>query len=149
MAKHLERFKIAVDANEYHHGNTWIFPSHSIRVKPLVKYGVDYAVLGQEGIIGVERKAYSDYVRCVGKGWDAFAKQLDKLRKNKYACVVVEANMDDPIYYKSRMIHEAVILKTAQIISSGMPVVFAGSRTKAALFATYFFKESLIKLQDS
>ena len=137
-----------VDSNEFHHGNTWIFPGFNISVKSLLKYGCDYAVRGQLGQIAVERKSYNDYVRCLGKGWDAFQKQLDKLQTNKHYAVIIEANIDDPIYSGSRMIHDAVVSQTARVISRGVPAVFAGSRTKATLMCIKFMQSAIRRIQD-
>lgn len=148
MARSLEKFSVVIDSNEYGHGNTWIFPGFNISVHSLLKYGCDYSIRGQVGIVGVERKSYGDYVRCLGKDWNRFQKQLAKLKTNRIHAVIVEGNIDDPIHEKSRMIHDAVITQTAKVVSSGMPVVFAGSRTKATLLCIRFMQAALIRIQD-
>lgn len=147
MRRGLEKFTVLIDSNEYTVGNTWIFPNHRIKVTSLLKYGCDYSVRGLLGIIGIERKAYSDYVRCVGKGWEAFQKQLTKLKRNKYHVVIVEGNMDDPIHKKSSMIHDAVALRTAQIVANGIPVVFTGNRHLAVLVALSWIKEKIWQMR--
>lgn len=139
---------MVVDSNEYHHGNTWLFPNLQITVQSLLKYGCDYSVKGQVGSIGVERKSYSDYVRCVGADWKRFQKQLAKLQQNRIYCLIVEANIDDPIYSGSLMNHQAVVTQTARVVAGGIPVVFAGSRTKASLLCVRFMAEAIRRIQD-
>src|SRR3989304_4959137 len=136
----LERFAVVVDSNEYTVGNTWIFPGYRIHVRSLLKFGCDYSIHGQVGQIGVERKSYSDYVRCVGKDWKRFLKQLRKLQRNRIYAVIVEGNIDDPIPLQSRMVHDAVIYRTASVVALGIPILFAGSRTKATLMCIQFMK---------
>lgn len=148
MAKSLERFSIVIDSNEYYHGNTWVFPGYNHSVKSLLKYGCDYAVRGQLGQIGVERKAYSDLVACLGSKWDRFQKQLDKLQRNRICCVIVEGNIDDPIPFKSMMIHDAIVTQVAKVTARGIPVVFAGSRPNAALLCVKFMREAIRRIQD-
>ena len=146
--RHLDKFGIVIDSNEFTHGNTWTFPGVSISTQSLLKYGCDYAVKGQVGIIGVERKSYSDYVRCIGGDWIRFQKQLAKLQKNRIYCLIVEASIDSPIYHKSRMRHENVIAMTGIVGALGGPVIFAGSRTKATVLCQHFMAAALKRIQD-
>lgn len=144
----LERFSIVVDSNEYSHGKAWIFPGYNIHVQSLLKFGCDYAIRGQVGTIGVERKSYDDYVRCIGVDWERFQKQLAKLQTNRHYAVIVEGNIDDPITRRSLMIPESVITQTAKVVALGVPIVFAGSRLKAAVLCAKFFKAALKRVQD-
>ncbi len=147
MAKKLNKFSIVIDSNEAVVGNTWDFPDHKVSVRTLLKYGCDYTLRGYAGIIGVERKAWPDYVRCLGKHWPNFEKQLDKLQKNKIYCVLVEGDIGDPIYH-GRMIPEAVAKMTAKVVARGVPVVFASTRYKARRMCLYFFEEAIKRIQD-
>lgn len=144
----LDKFSIVIDSNEFYHGNTWDFPGFRITTQSLVKYGSDYSVKGQVGMIGVERKSYSDYVKCIGADWKRFQKQLIKLQRNKFHCVIVEGSLDDPISTHSLVVPEAVILRTAQITTLGVPVLFAGSRIKATLLCINFMQASIRRIQD-
>ena len=147
MRKKLGRFSVVIDANEYTVGNTWVF-SQPTSVKSLLRYGCDYTVRGLVGTVGVERKAWHDYVRCIGKGWPKFQKQLDKLQRNRYHCVIVEGNIDDPIHERSRMIPEAVAKMTAKVVARQVPVLFASTRAKAQRMCVYFFEETIRRIQD-
>ena len=145
----LEKFSVVIDSNEHCRGHAWTFPGLKIHVQHLVPFGCDYAIRGQIGQVGVERKSYSDYVRCVGKDWPRFQKQLAKLAQNRIHAVIVEGSIDDPIPYQSAMIHDSVIHQTAHIIACGMPVVFAGSKLKAATLCASFFKEALKRIRNT
>lgn len=146
MRRRLERFSIVVDSNEYHHGKTWIFPDHRISVRSLLSYGCDYSIRGLVGTVGVERKSYQDFINCVGSSWKRFQKQLAKLRRNKYYCVVIEGAIGDPIEY-SRMIDAAVIIRTAQITSLGIPVVFATTRKNARDMCIRFLEACMKRIR--
>lgn len=146
--RRLGKFSVVIDSNEAVVGKTWSFPNHNIVVQTLLKAGCDYSIKGQVGIVGVERKSYSDYVRCLGKGFPAFEKQLTKLQRNRIYCVIVEGQIDDPIHSRSQMIHDSVITQTAKVVARGVPVIFAGCRVKATLMCIRFFEEALRKIQD-
>lgn len=147
MKKKLGTYSVIIDANEYHVANTWVF-SQPTSVSSLLRFGCDYTVRGLVGIVGVERKAWHDYVRCLGKGWPKFEKQLDKLQKNRYHCVIVEGSVDDPIHTKSRMIPEAVMRMTAKVLSRQVPVMFTSTRARAMRMCSYFFEEVIRRIQD-
>jgi len=143
----LENLSIVVDSNEFSHGNTWNFPGCSISVKSLLKQGCDYSLRGYVGTIGVERKSFNDYCRCIGGDWERFKVQLSKLRTNKLYCVIVEGSVDDKPF-KCRVTKEVIVTQTAKIIAHGIPVVFASSRPDAELLCKQFLKASLRRIQD-
>lgn len=147
MAKDLDKFSVVVDSNEFHHGNTWDFPGLRISTQSLIKYGCDYSVRGLVGTVGVERKSYADYVRCIGADWKRFQHQLDKLRRNEYHCVIVEGSIGDPVHH-TLVVPEAVILRTAQITLTKMPVLFAGTRMKATLLCINFMQAAIRSIRD-
>jgi len=109
---------------------------------------VDYTVRGYAGIIGVERKSHGDYIRCIGKDWRRFQKQLEKLEKHTYACVIVEGHIDDYIIY-SNFGHDFVVYRTAQIVSRGIPVIFCGNKDLSAKCCWDFFQHSIRRLQNA
>lgn len=144
-----DQFSIAIDSNEATHGKTWVFPrSYTTTVRNLVKYGCDYSIAGQVGVIGIERKSYNDYVRCLGKDWPRFERQLNKLQKHKYYALVVEANINSPIYEASYLTYENIITRTVDVVMKGVPVLFAGNRHHAAFLCLQFFKAAMRKLRD-
>ena len=142
------KFSILIDSNEYHVGNTWTFPGYITHVKSLLKHGCDYTVRGQSGIIGVERKSFPDYVRCIGIGWDSFRKQLSKLQRNRFHCVIIEGELDSPIHHHTKMTQAAVSRQTARIVSYGIPIMFACDPVKAAKLCENFLIESLKRIRE-
>lgn len=146
--KSLDRFSIVVDSNEFYHANTWTFPGFSVSVKPLLKYGCDYSIRGLVGTVGVERKSYDDYVRCIGVDWTRFQKQLKKLQKNKHYCVIVEGSFDTEVSKYSKMPQEAILTRTAQITAIGVPVLFACGVAKAQLLCVRYMHSIIRKIQD-
>jgi len=145
----INKFKIIIDSNEFAKGKSWTFPSNvQTTVRSLLKAGCDYSIANQVGTIGVERKSYNDYVRCLGADRKRFAKQIAKLRHNKYCAIIVEADIDSPIYSGSMMTLDAVIAGTAKITALGVPVLFASNRHNASALCLQFFKEALKRVQD-
>lgn len=141
------KLTIVVDSNERYHGKAWKFPV-TTTTKSLLEYGCDYSVRGLVGTIGVERKSYSDLVRCLGSDWKRFQKQLAKLRRNKFYTLIVEGHIDSPIYYDSLMNHSVVVQQVARVVASGVPVIFAGSRAKAASLCLRFMEETIKRIRD-
>lgn len=145
----MEKLSLVIDSNEYSHGSSWAFPS-DIRysVRSLIKHGCDYSIRGYAGIIGVERKSYADYVGCLGSRYKGFLKQLAKLRKNKYFCVIVEADIGDPIPQQSMMNHAAIASQTMKLVADGIPIIFAGTRHRAMFMCLLFFKEAIRRIRN-
>ena len=137
-----------VDSNEFHHANTWTFSGFTVSVANLIPHGCDYTVRGFVGKIGIERKSYADYVRCVGSGFKKFQDQLRRLRRNQYHCVIVEGSLNDPISRHSLVVPEHVLLRTAQITAAKIPVLFASNRSYATLLCTNFMKVAVRRIQD-
>jgi len=115
----------------------------------MLKHGCDYSVVGQLGIIGVERKSYGDYVRCIGKDWPRFQKQIAKLQRNKYHCVIVEGSIGDYIWSGSRVTTGSVIAMTAEVVSMGVPVLFAKNRRQAQQLCVWFLEKSLRRMRET
>ena len=133
-------FTVLVDSSEK---TPWSFPSeHKVVRSNLRKYGADYTVRGQSGIIGVERKAWQDYILCLGKEWQRFQKSLRKLATNRFRCVIVEGLVDDKILH-SRMKLGALLARTSFIMTRRIPVLFCGNAWQAQNACMHFFNESI------
>lgn len=142
------KFSIVVDSNEYSGGRAWTFPGYTTHVSTLIKAGCDYSIRGQVGIIGVERKSFSDYVRCLGGDWNRFCRQMAKLQKNRFHCIIVEGNLDDKIPHYSRMTQSAVTRQTARVTSYGIPVLFASTAYKASRLCVDYMTEALKRIRE-
>ena len=53
----------------------------------------DYSIDGMETLIACERKGLSEIVTCMTSGRTRFRKQLSRLSKIPYRCVVIEGDM--------------------------------------------------------
>ena len=149
MPTRTPKLQIVIDTQEVSHGHAWVFPRTKATsiVRNLIPRGCDYTVGGYTGVIGVERKSHGDYVRCIGKDWARFRRQLEKLEKHKHCLVLVEGNMNGVIPY-SNFGHGFVGFRTMQIVTRGIPVVFAGNAQLAQKVCWDFFKQAIKRLEN-
>ena len=97
----------------------------------------DYALLGFEDRIAVERKSMEDFVSTVVGERARFKRELAKLQTYELACVVVEGDLRDVIRgsYRSRAHPNAVFASALAIYTDyGIPVFFCSDREIAARF---------------
>lgn len=85
----MRRHTFYYDSNEQH---PFIFDKH-INIKKKLAVG-DNTIRGYSKYIAVERKGWSDLVRCLTTDWDRFferdTSQVNRLMKLEHACIVVE-----------------------------------------------------------
>jgi len=96
----------------------------------------DYQLKGDTIIF--ERKTIEDFVNTVIHHWDRFARELIQLSRARYACVVIEASIDDirERRYYSKANGNAVLGRAVAITKHGVKVFFAGDRISAIKFIT-------------
>jgi len=98
-------------------------------VRGTLKTG-DYAPLGYEDRVAIERKSADDLVASVIHGRDRFERELARGRELEHFCIVVECSMVDIARhrYKSKACPESVLqsLLTFQI-RYGVPTLWADS----------------------
>ena len=106
----------------------------------------DYAVLGREDQIVVERKSLPDFVSTVVHGMDQFRVELEALSRCARACIVVEADLDAVLRglreRDLRGVHPLAVLGDALWIETrfGVPVHFCGSRQAARSFTEGYLR---------
>jgi len=106
----------------------------------------DYAVLGREGQIVVERKSLPDFVSTVVHGMDRFRVELEALSRSARACIVVEADLYAVLRglreRDLRGVHPFAVLGDALWIETrfGVPVHFCGSRQAARSFTEGYLR---------
>lgn len=97
----------------------------------------DYSLAGFETDVAVERKTLEDFVHTVIRERDRFRAEILKLSTYSFACVVVEANVEDVLSgaYPSGA-HPSSVLGAALsiIIDYGVPVYFCSNRQVACRF---------------
>jgi len=106
----------------------------------------DYSVAGCESQIAVERKSLPDFVRTVIHDRERFQSELDKLASYTFACIVVEADLDEVLrglkQSELRMVTPAAVLGSALHIAMRyrVPVYWCGSRQAACAFTEAFLR---------
>ncbi|MBZ0270555.1 ERCC4 domain-containing protein [bacterium] len=104
----------------------------------------DYSVAGFEDAIAVERKTLEDYVRSVIRERERFHKEIARLSKMRFACIVVEASLPEMTSgaYRSGVNSFSVFEAGLAIeIGFGVPVHFCGDRQHGIRFTkSYLFR---------
>lgn len=111
-------------------------PAHALCVRRALAVG-DYSLEGYEGSIAVERKSLEDFVSSAVTSRERFGRELRALAEYDFACVVVEASMEDILEHRYRAgIHPASVFGATLsiIIDVGVPVYFCSDRQIACRF---------------
>ncbi len=98
----------------------------------------DLSVPGFEDRVAVDRKQLGDFIGCVTRDKERFARLLEKMATIEFAAVVVEASFADvrARKYRSQVEPAFVIGAAARITTKyGVPVFFCGSLDTATDFA--------------
>ena len=136
-------FRIVVDTREQ---EPWTFDSPTVRRK--LDSG-DYSVEGLESSLSVERKSLNDAVSTILHSRPRFERELERLRSCRWACVVVEADMDRMargMDMHVRVSPESFIAACAEIsVRTGIPIYWCGSRQAARTFAQAFLRAAYLQ----
>ncbi len=133
-------FTVVIDTREQ---APYSFACASIRQK--LDAG-DYAVLGAEDRIAVERKSLSDFVKTIIHSAGRFRRELAKLSTYDFACVVVEADLDSVLrglrQAELRLVMPTAVLGAALHIAihHNVPVYWCGSRQAACAFTEAYLR---------
>lgn len=109
----------------------------------------DYTVKGLEHKLTIERKTLGDAVNTVIHAWTRFRKTLYRMSGMECSIVLIEAAVRDVLEhrYESDADPLAVLGKLNSItIDHGIPVVFAGDRECAIVYAGRFLLQAAKKL---
>jgi ERCC4-type nuclease len=105
----------------------------------------DYAPIGCESSIAIERKSLSDLWGSVTRDNARFQRELSKLAKYKYAAVVIEG-AQAAILRGNRysQIDGSRVLSTCATLETkfGVPFHFAGDRANAAIWALHLLESA-------
>jgi len=119
---------VAIDTREQ---RPWTFPA-SQRVTLATG---DYAIVGLEHLIAIERKSKQDAYGSIGRGRERFEREWVRLGELSYAAVVIEASLADFLQPPSRsLLHPRAAVGTlaSWSVRYGVHVVFADDRRHAA-----------------
>ncbi len=131
------------DSREQH---PFIFKGHT-NLKTCLKVG-DNSIRGYGKFIAIERKGWSDFVRCLTCDWDRFferdTSQVSKLMKLEHACIVVEGTCNRGLSHTYTRIPLTVEFLARRIakISLRVPVILMDTRPLAREVALRFLLEA-------
>lgn len=111
-------------------------PAHITSVRRALPAG-DYSLDGYEASVAVERKSLEDFVSSAVTARERFGRELRVLSEYDFACVVVEASMEDILEHRYRAgIHPASVFGATLsiIVDVGVPVYFCNDRQIACRF---------------
>ena len=97
----------------------------------------DYSLAGRETTVAIERKSLEDFVSTTIHARERFARELRRLAAYDFACVVVEASLEDVLAHRYRSAaHPNAVLGAALsiILDHRVPVFFCGDRQHACRF---------------
>jgi ERCC4-type nuclease len=107
----------------------------------------DYSLEGLESVIAVERKSIDDLINTLLRGKRRFSNELRKLQSYNYACICVEAGLQDISNhnYTSQISPKSLLGMISSLILEYHPVqiIFCDDRPHS-----YAFIEELLKLAD-
>ena len=111
-------------------------PSRVTTVRRALPAG-DYSLAGRETEVAIERKSLEDFVATAIHARERFARELRRLATYDFACVVVEASMEDILHhrYRSGAHPRSVFGATLSIVlDHRVPVFFCGDRQIACRY---------------
>jgi DNA excision repair protein ERCC-4 len=128
------RIAIVVDTREQ---EPYAFdPERVIATRKALPAG-DYSIEGHEDSVAVERKTLEDFVSTVIRSRKRFKKELQRLSGYEFACIVVEADLDDILggRYRSGAHPNAILGSVLSIVVDfGIPIFFCSDRQAACRF---------------
>lgn len=97
----------------------------------------DYTVKGLEKEISIERKSLDDLLGCVGQSRERFDREIKRMLGYPCRAVIVEAHWQEIMLgnWRARVTPNAVMGSVLGWIAHGVPVIFAGNASEAALYA--------------
>ncbi len=129
----MEKLAVVIDTREQ---EPYGFdPSRVAPVRRALPAG-DYSLAGHEDRVAVERKTLDDFVASAVKDRVRFGRELRAFAAYEFACVVVEATLEDVLAHRYRSAtHPNAVFGAALAITVdlGVPVFFCGDRQIACL----------------
>jgi len=111
-------------------------PSRVATVRRALPAG-DYSLAGRETDVAIERKTLEDFVSTALHARERFARELRRLASYDFACVVVEASMEDVLQHRYRSAaHPSAVFGAmlSILVDHRVPVFFCGDRQVACRF---------------
>lgn len=140
--------RILIDQQEKH---PLAFPVKYPTHKQHMKTG-DYSLEGLEDRVLVERKSINDLCQCLTKDIARFERQLQRLSRVKYRCVVVESTLLDMLaekYYSRLPGWKAMNIMIALQCKYKIPFYTCGAPHTTMLYTLSFLQSSFAQIQKS
>lgn len=101
-------------------------------------YTGDYSIVGLESVVAIERKSFSDFLKCVGTDRDRFEKQIQRLLAFPVRALVIEATWADieKGQWRSKVTPQSALGSLMGWIAMGLPVIMAGDHERAGRFVS-------------
>ncbi len=141
----MESVRVIIDTREQ---LPYVFSDRVVAVRSPLAAG-DYSVEGAEHLLAVERKTLDDFVSSVIRERPRFRREIEKLRDYRFACVVVEAGLDDVFahrYHSGVHPNSAVGAALSIIVDYGVPVFFCSDRQACCRFTEGFLLRAYRKV---
>lgn len=136
-----EDFTIIVDTREQ---KPWVFDNSKLGT---LKTG-DYSIEGYEDRIGIERKSTDDFAQSIGKGRTRFMKEMERAKRIKHFCIIIEGSWYDLFVgnYRAQTLPASAIGTAMSIMAKyQIPVILAETRKQAQTLAQKFLRFSLME----
>lgn len=156
---------VVIDSREK---NAWDFEKNLPSGLYIKKTFIDKLDAGDYTIVGfdlpdddysviVERKAsLEEFLGNIGRNWDVFKKELEKLKEYKNKVILIEDDLNNiyarfnakkGIYGRAFNIHPNFVLKRVSEIYTeyNIPVMFVSNKSNAQRIACNIFRDSLLR----
>ncbi len=98
----------------------------------------DYSILGYQDKFSIERKSLDDYISSITSDRDRFFRELKRLQKYDFACIVVEGSFPELLNQKligdNVNINNVIGTTISIIVDQKIPVYFCTDRQHSILF---------------
>lgn len=135
-----DKLHIIIDTREQ---RPWSFPPYLAYCERGTLTTGDYALYGDGDNFAIERKSLDDFVQTVGREWDRFLREINRMRSWPAQIVIVEANLIDIVNqsYNGALPPSFICKRIAQLAMQGVCVLFCGDVECAAGMAYKLLKE--------
>ncbi len=128
-------FTILVDTREQ---TPWVFSPGAVPLRATLPSG-DYSLPGLTDRVALERKSLADLLHSLTQDRARFFREIERLSGYSHAAVVVEASLDQVLrgeLGRSHATPASVVGSCLAIhVDYGVPVIWAGSRPAASVYA--------------
>lgn len=130
---------IVIDTREQ---SPWQFPEELAATSRATLHQGDYALAGDHEF-AIERKSVADFVGTIGRGWDRFCREFERMEMAGFErrVIIVEGSILDLFEYERTALgFRFMLMRVAQLVWMNIHVIFAGDAVHAAAVAYSILK---------